>query len=129
MRILAAEDNATNRRVLAALMAPLGVELTLACDGMEALEAFTTAAYDLVLMDIQMPVLSGLEAARAMRNLEDQRGGPRTPIVAVTANVMSYQIEEYLAAGMDAVVPKPLQADALLQAILRAAEPPSLVAA
>ena len=129
MRILAAEDNATNRRVLGALMEPLGVELTLAGDGVEAVEAFSAGTFNLVLMDIQMPRMNGVEATRAIREIERQQGGRRTPIVAVTANVMSHQIEEYLAAGMDAVVPKPLQAEALLQAILRAAQPPSLVAA
>ena len=129
MRILAAEDNATNRRVLSALMEPLGVELTLAADGAEAVEAFSAGAFDLVLMDIQMPRLSGVEATRAIREIELRSAAPRTPIVAVTANVMSHQIEEYLAAGMDAVVPKPLQAEALLQAILRAAEPPALAVA
>ena len=129
MRILAAEDNATNRRVLGALMEPLGVELTLAGDGVEAVEAYSAGTFDLVLMDIQMPRMNGVEATRAIREIERQQGGRRTPIVAVTANVMSHQVEEYLAAGMDAVVPKPLQAEALLQAILRAAQPPSLVAA
>lgn len=114
LRILAAEDNETNRLILAALLEPAGVDLTFAVDGREAVEAFDKSAFDLILMDIQMPVMTGVEATRAIRASER---GVRTPILALSANVMTYQVEEYLAAGMAGVVAKPIQAQALFAAI------------
>jgi signal transduction histidine kinase/AmiR/NasT family two-component response regulator len=114
LKILVAEDNATNQRILAALLEPAGVALTFAGDGREAVEAFAAGAFDLVLMDIQMPEMNGVEAARAIRAGER---GSRTPILAVTANVMAHQVEEYLAVGMDDVIAKPIQAQLLFAAI------------
>ena len=98
----------------------------LADDGQAAVEAFARGGFDLVLMDIQMPRMNGVEASRAIRALEAERGLPRTPILAVTANVMTHQLQEYTAVGMDDAVAKPLRVEALLQAIvnvLDAAEP------
>lgn len=120
LRVLAAEDNETNRMILSALLEPAGVDLTFALNGREAVAAFAEAPFDLVLMDIQMPEIGGVEATRAIRASE---GIGRTPILAVTANVMADQIKEYLAAGMDGVVAKPIQAAALLAAIEAALEP------
>lgn len=117
LRVLAAEDNANNQRVLQALLAPLDVDLTLAQDGDAAVEAFRNGAFDIVLMDIQMPRMNGIEAARAIRALEAERGLAPTPIVAVTANVMTHQIQEYLAAGMDDAISKPLRAESLYEAL------------
>ncbi|HKT53506.1 MAG TPA: ATP-binding protein, partial [Caulobacteraceae bacterium] len=119
LRILAAEDNETNQLILKALLEMIGPELTLAADGVEALNAFGQAPFDLVLMDIQMPRMSGVEAARGIRRLEAERGLSRTPILAVTANVMAGQVEEYRTAGMDGVVAKPLQMEALFAEIDR----------
>jgi signal transduction histidine kinase/CheY-like chemotaxis protein len=119
LRILAAEDNQTNQLILKALLEVFEADLTIAGDGLEALEAFGGAPFDLVLMDIQMPRMGGVEAVRAIRDLERDRGAPRTPILAVTANVMGHQVGEYLQAGMDGVVPKPLQMDFLLAEIER----------
>jgi signal transduction histidine kinase len=119
LRILAAEDNPTNQVILKALLEVFEPELTLAGDGLEALEAFGGAPFDLVLMDIQMPRMGGVEAVRAIRDLERERDAPRTPILAVTANVMAHQVGEYLEAGMDGVVAKPLQMDFLLAEIER----------
>ena len=99
--------------ILAALLAPIQAELTMVDNGREAVDAFDLAPFDLVLMDIQMPEMSGVEATLAIRRAEAKRGLPRTPILAVSANVMAHQIEEYLAAGMDAVVAKPVQAAVL----------------
>jgi signal transduction histidine kinase/CheY-like chemotaxis protein len=113
-RILAAEDNETNRLILSALLEPAGVELSFAVDGVEAVEAFAKDRFDLVLMDIQMPRMSGLEATRAIRS---SARGAAVPILALTANVMSDQVEAYLAAGMAGVVSKPVRAEALYQAI------------
>lgn len=123
VRILAAEDNAANRRVLAALLEPLGAELTLVEDGRQLVEAWSTAGADIILADIQMPVMSGLEAARAIRSAEAAGGLVRTPIIALTANVMSDQVAEYLAAGMDDHVAKPIQMAALFAALQAALEP------
>ena len=114
LRILAAEDNETNRLILAALLQPADVDLTFAADGIEAVEAFAAGAFDLVLMDIQMPQMNGVQAVRAIRARER---GRRTPILALSANVMRHQVEEYLAAGMEGVVAKPIQAEVLFKAI------------
>jgi signal transduction histidine kinase/ActR/RegA family two-component response regulator len=114
VRILAADDNETNRLILAALLEPAGVALTFAADGREAVTAFCSAAFDLVLMDIQMPNMTGVEATRAIRAAEQRT---RTPILALSANVMAHQVEDYLAAGMDGVVAKPIQAQVLFAAI------------
>jgi len=113
LRILAAEDNSTNQLILRALLEPLGVQLTLAGDGREAVEAYGAGGFDLVLMDIQMPVIDGVAATREIRRLEAREGRLRTPIVALSANVMAHQVAEYRAAGMDAVVGKPFEAEAL----------------
>jgi len=125
LRILAAEDNKTNQLILKALLEMFEADLTLVGDGLEAFEAFSGAPFDLVLMDIQMPRMGGVEAVRAIRALERDRGAARTPILAVTANVMSHQIAEYLEVGMDGVVAKPLQMDALLGEIERVLAPPA----
>ena len=115
-RILVAEDNATNQLVLRSMLEPMDVELVLASNGEEAVAAFQREAFDIVLMDIQMPVMGGIDAAKAIRRIERQRGG-RTPILALTANVMAGQREQYLAAGMDGLVGKPIEIAKLYAAI------------
>ena len=120
LRILAAEDNPTNQQVLTALLGPLGADLVLVDNGRAAVEAFSHGGFELVLMDIQMPGMNGIEAARAIRAREAEQGMRRTPILAVTANVMTHQLQEYSAVGMDGAVAKPLRGEALLQAIMTA---------
>ena len=115
--ILAAEDNATNQVILRALLEPLGARLTLVGDGGEAVEAYQAGRFDLVLMDIQMPVTDGVTAAREIRRIELREGRRRTPIIALSANVMAHQVAEYRAAGMDDVVGKPFEAEALWAAV------------
>jgi len=117
VRILAAEDNATNQLILRALLEPLGAQLTLVGDGREAVDAYRAGGFELVLMDIQMPVTDGVAAAREIRLLEAREGRPRTPIIALSANVMAHQVAEYRAAGMDGVVGKPFEAEALWSAV------------
>jgi signal transduction histidine kinase len=117
VRILAAEDNRTNQVLLSAMLAPVGAELRIAENGAEAVEAFAAGAYDLVLMDVQMPVMNGVDATRAIRALEAEAGRAPTPILALSANVMRHQTEEYLAAGMDGFVAKPIEMAALFAAI------------
>jgi signal transduction histidine kinase/CheY-like chemotaxis protein len=119
LRILAAEDNETNQLILRALLEVLGADLTIVGDGLAAVEAFGRSAFDLVLMDIQMPRMGGVEATRAIRALEQKLGRVRTPIMAVTANVMSHQISEYYDAGMDGLAAKPLQLPQLFAEIER----------
>ncbi|MDP3853427.1 ATP-binding protein [Phenylobacterium sp.] len=120
LRLLAAEDNPTNQQVLAAVMGSLGIEIDIVADGKLAFEAWRDGAYDLILMDIQMPVMDGIDSARAIRAAEVEHGRPRTPIVALTANALSHQVEEYLAAGMDGHVAKPIEIAKLYDAISRA---------
>jgi CheY-like chemotaxis protein len=120
VRILAAEDNATNQRVLRAVLDTFGVDLTIVENGREAVEAWTTGGYDVVLMDIQMPEMDGVEACRAIRTAERARNLPRTPILALSANAMTHQVSEYIAAGMDAHLAKPIEIPKL-QAALEAA--------
>ncbi|MET0294291.1 MAG: response regulator, partial [Phenylobacterium sp.] len=93
-------------------------------DGAECVEAWRTGSYDLVLMDIQMPVMDGIAAARAIRAAETQNRRPRTPIVALTANALSHQVEEYLAAGMDGHISKPIEIAKLYDGIVRALSAP-----
>ena len=120
LRLLAAEDNPTNQQVLAAVMGSLGLDIDIVADGKLAFEAWRDGAYDLILMDIQMPVMDGIDAARAIRAAEREQGRPRTPIVALTANALSHQVEEYLAAGMDGHVAKPIEIAKLYEAISHA---------
>lgn len=129
LRILVAEDNPNNQLVLSALLEPFGVELTMTGDGQAAVEAFRAGVFDVVLMDAQMPRMNGVEAAREIRRLEAARGQGRIRIVALTANVMSHQVEEYLAAGMDGYIAKPIQLAELVEALSAAAPQPSSAAA
>jgi signal transduction histidine kinase/ActR/RegA family two-component response regulator len=117
LRVLAAEDNAVNQLVLQTLLEQIGVEATIVEDGAEAVAAWEQAAFDLILMDVQMPRMDGPEATRAIREREAATGRARTPIVALTANVMSHQVEAYSAAGMDAFVAKPIAIAELYAAI------------
>jgi signal transduction histidine kinase/CheY-like chemotaxis protein len=115
LRVLAAEDNPTNQLVLKTLLASAGIEPTLVADGRQAVDAWERQAWDIVLMDIQMPEMNGLDATLAIRRRELETGRIRTPIVAVTANAMTHQVVEYEAAGMDGVVAKPVDLANLLQ--------------
>ena len=121
-RILAAEDNAVNQLVLKTLLAQIGAEPVMVADGAEALEAWEAAQFDLILMDVQMPQMDGPTATRMIRAREAESGRPRTPIVALTANAMAHQVEEYLAAGMDSHVAKPIDAAELYRTVAWAAE-------
>jgi two-component system, sensor histidine kinase len=115
--ILAAEDNPTNRLVLKTLLDGLDATLIFAEDGRQAVDAFQERSFDLILMDLQMPVMDGLQAARAIRALEAKEQRPRTPILALSANAMRHHVEEALAAGMDGHVAKPVSLPKLLDEI------------
>jgi signal transduction histidine kinase/ActR/RegA family two-component response regulator len=122
LRILAAEDNPVNQQVLATLLAHLGLSPVIVADGAQALEAWRQADWDLILMDIQMPVMDGLSASREIRRRETETGRPRTPILALTANAMRDQVDAYHAAGIDAVVAKPISVCDLFGAIVAATD-------
>ena len=117
LRILVVEDNSTNRMIATKLLQNLGADVDTAVDGLMGVEAAAQGAFDLILMDVQMPGIDGLEAARRIRAL----GGPAAavPIVALTANVLAHQRQSYLDAGMDGVVGKPISPAALLTEIAR----------
>ena len=119
-RILAADDNASNRMVLSALLQQLGIEARFAVDGAEALDLWRAEAFDLVLLDISMPVMDGLEALGAMRRDAPRPGAPPLRAVAATANVMTDQVAEYLAAGFVATLPKPFRRQQLVEVLCRA---------
>jgi signal transduction histidine kinase/CheY-like chemotaxis protein len=123
MRVLAAEDNAVNQLVLKTLLHQMGVDPTVVDNGKLAVEAWEAGEWDVILMDVQMPVMDGVTATAAIRNREADLDRPRTPIIALTANAMSHQVEQYIAAGMDGHVAKPIQAAELFEALTRAAVP------
>ena len=124
LRVLAAEDNAANRMVLSTIMEVFGVSLETVDDGQEAVEAWRRGAFDLILMDVQMPKMDGVEATRVIRGAEAAEGRARTPIIALSANAMHHQVRDYLAAGMDAHVAKPIELNRLQEAIHAATRPP-----
>jgi CheY-like chemotaxis protein len=115
--VLAAEDIPTNQLVLKTIMQSFGVEITMVDNGRQAVEAWLAEPYDLILMDIQMPEMDGIAATRAIRAAEAEMGRPRTPIIAVSANAMTHQVKDYLAAGMDGHVAKPIELSKLHAAI------------
>ncbi len=114
LRVLVAEDNPTNRMVVSTLLGQIGVAAHIVEDGAQAYEAWKAQSWDLILMDIQMPVMDGLEATRRIRMDERARGLRTTPIVALTANAMSHHRTQYDDGGFDGVVPKPIQLTVLL---------------
>ncbi len=117
IQVLAAEDNPTNRLVLKTLLDIAGAQLTLVENGAEAVKAWSRQPWDIILMDVQMPVMDGLAATREIRKREVQSGRPRTPVIALTASTLAHQIAEYFDAGMDAHVAKPIEAQYLFQTI------------
>jgi two-component system sensor histidine kinase/response regulator len=113
LRILVAEDNLINRAVVNGVLKKEGHTLVNAGNGREAVEAFGNGSFDVILMDIQMPEMDGLEATRRIRELEETSGSHIT-IVAMTAHAMIGDDERCLAAGMDDYISKPLQKTQLL---------------
>ena len=116
LRILLAEDNRVNQRVALHTLEKQGHTVAVVSDGQAALTALTQTPFDLVLMDIQMPILDGLAATAAIR-AQEQTQGTHVPIIAMTAHAMRGDRERCLAAGMDGYVTKPLKASDLAAAI------------
>jgi signal transduction histidine kinase len=117
LRILVAEDNRTNQLVIQTLLGQAGITPAVVGDGREAVEAWPTGDFDMVLMDVQMPVMDGPAATGEIRRLEAATGRARTPILALSANAMTHQIAEYLAAGMDGHIAKPIHVEDLFAKI------------
>ena len=117
LRILAAEDNAVNRLVLKTLLEQAGLDPVIVCNGEDAVTAWEQGGWDVILMDVQMPVMDGVAAARQIRDLEAKAGRVPTPIIALTANAMEHHTKGYLAAGMNGLVVKPISAAQLFDAI------------
>jgi PAS domain S-box-containing protein len=117
LRILVVDDHPTNRKVMELCLEPLGAEIVEAEDGREAVDTFTSGGFDVVLMDIQMPIMDGLAATRAIREWEQAQAAVRTPIVMVTANTSPEHVRASLAAGADRHTPKPTSAQHLIATI------------
>ncbi|PIB94768.1 ATP-binding protein [Caulobacter sp. FWC2] len=118
-RILVVDDNQTNRAVLLTLLGHLGVDGNFAVDGRDAVAMWERDRWDAILMDVHMPVMDGVEASQAIRAGERRTGRPRTPIIAVTASVLTHERTLYADAGMDALVPKPVEIPRLVEALAR----------
>ena len=118
LRILLAEDNAVNQKLALRLLQQMGYRADVASNGIEAIESVERQAYDVILMDVQMPEIDGLEATR---RIVARWPAARPRIVAMTANAMQGDREECLAAGMDDYVTKPIRVEALIEALARTA--------
>jgi CheY-like chemotaxis protein len=119
VKVLVVEDNATNRLVATRMLSQMGAEVTTAENGADGVAAIEQADFDLVFMDIQMPVMDGVEATRRIRALGGDKS--QVPIVATTANVMPQQLETYRQSGINGVVAKPISPAALLAEVARVA--------
>jgi PAS domain S-box-containing protein len=118
IHVLLAEDNLINQKVATYSLQQMGFTVEIANNGLEAVEKFVQSKYDLILMDVQMPELSGFDATRRIRSLENSSGhGARIPIIALTANAMKGDMERCIAAGMDAYLSKPFQQIDLMELI------------
>ena len=118
LRILVAEDNAVNQAVIKGMLLRQGWTVALASNGAQAYERFLEKTFDLILMDVQMPEVDGLEATALIRADEKRRELNRTPIIAFTAHAAGTQHEECLASGMDGVITKPVDLTTLLTVVI-----------
>jgi len=121
LRVLVAEDNKTNQLVVKKMLAPTEAELTFVEDGQEAVAAFEAGDWDVVLMDLLMPVMGGLEATRQIRALEAERHLKPCKIIALTANTQTSDVDASLEAGMDDFLSKPFRKRELLSMVASAA--------
>jgi len=121
LRVLLAEDNAINTLLATALLETVGYSVEVVVDGFQAVAAAQATQFDLILMDVHMPVMDGLDATRRIRELPGEAGA--VPIVAMTANAMASDRDACLAAGMNDFVSKPFDAEAFLTVVARWLEP------
>jgi len=120
MRLLCAEDNSTLRKMLDVMLSASGAEVDFAVNGREAVEAYEICEYDAILMDVEMPVMTGIEAAREIRQIEQGHHLRHTPILFLTGRDDGDQILHAPEAGGDALLHKPFTAQALFQALQEA---------
>jgi CheY-like chemotaxis protein len=125
VRVLLAEDNLVNQKLMTHILKKKGYAVTLASDGLQALDAYQRQPFDLVLMDVQMPEMGGFEVTRIIRELEAPAGG-HLPIIALTAHAMKGDRERCLEAGMDDYLSKPIQAAALFETMDRLLQTPAI---
>jgi len=124
-RILVAEDNVVNQRLIRAILGKGGHRFEIAADGLQCVQAFCRGQFDLVLMDMQMPGMDGIEATARIRSLEQQLGH-RTPILALTANATAEDRAKCVQAGMDGFLTKPISPERVLAAVAEHAAPAGL---
>ena len=118
LRVLLAEDHPVNQKVVQYILEPLGAKLTVASDGAQALALLADACFDLVLMDMQMPVMDGLAATRALRAQETARGETApVPVIMLSANALAEHRLKAVKAGADRHLAKPITASTLIGAI------------
>ena len=122
IRILLAEDSEDNRLLIQTYLKGPAYDVDTAADGSEVLDCFKSRNYDLILMDMQMPVMDGYEATRAIRRWETEQGWTRTPIIAVTAYALQEDAMKSLEAGCDTHLTKPIRKATLIESILQYAE-------
>lgn len=124
MRLLCVEDNSTLRKMIDLMLATTGIDVDFATDGVEAVEAYQINEYDAVLMDMEMPVMSGLKAVKAIRQMEDGHHLGYTPILFLSGNESAEHVDQGFEAGGDGHLSKPFTSEALIGALdglLRAA--------
>jgi PAS domain S-box-containing protein len=118
LRLLIVEDNPVNQKLATRMLQKMGHRVTLAVNGRDAVEMFRNQPFDLILMDIQMPVMGGVDATQKIREMEKQSDG-HVPIIAMTAHAMTGDAERYMGSGMDGYVSKPIDVNALCTEIAR----------
>ncbi|WP_337189304.1 ATP-binding protein [Phenylobacterium sp.] len=118
LTVLVAEDNPNNRTIVGMVLEAVHARTVMVENGAEAVAAFAAAPFDIVLMDLQMPVMDGLSATRRIRELERRAGARPTPIIALSANAMTHHVDEALAAGSTAHVAKPIDPHRLIEVML-----------
>lgn len=132
LHVLVADDHEVNQAVVGAMLKKWGHAVAMALDGQEALDKLTHETYDLVLMDLQMPMMDGLEATRRLRQRESEMGRPRVPVIAMTARAMNEDREQCFAAGMNGYLSKPIDQNALFDVLAQCGGPatsPAITAA
>ena len=123
LKVLAAEDNPVNQLVLKTLLNQGGLDPVFVGDGRMAVEAWERESWDIILMDVKMPVMDGIDACKLIRSKEAQSGRRRTPIVALTADTMGHHTQTYLEVGMDSHVAKPISVVELFDCMSRILAP------